>query len=99
MTFVASGASFSDDFFFTLPNTSKLDANVTQINLAGFGFSTLGAQLIDLSVSPTDVVGSGTNFSLASLAVGNYELAVSGTAESPLGGLFAGAVHVSSVPI
>src|SRR5476651_2254114 len=74
VTFVASGASFSDDFFFTLSNLSKLDSNVTSIDLAGFGFASFGAKLIDTATSA--VVGTGLNFSLASLASGPYELEV-----------------------
>jgi len=94
-----TGTTFYDDFYFSLPKASKLDSNVTSIDLAGFGFGPLNAELIDTSVSSTDVVGTGLNFSLASLAAGNYELVVSGTAESPFGGIFGGAVHVSAVPI
>ena len=47
------------------------------------------------------VVGTGLDFTLASLAGGNnYDLQVSGAPMTPLGGIFAGAVHVAAaVPI
>jgi hypothetical protein len=99
VTYVQSGASFTDDFFFSLANPSKLDSAVASINLTGFGFSSLDAKLIDISVGPTDVVGSGLNFSVAPLAADHYELEVFGKALTPLGGIFTGAVHVSAVPI
>jgi hypothetical protein len=98
LTYQASGASFSDDFYFSLASSSKLDSDVTNIALVGFGFSSLGAELIDTS-NHDDVVGSGLNFTASSLAAGNYELQVSGAPLSPLGGIFSGAIHVSAVPI
>jgi hypothetical protein len=94
-TTVSSGSSFTDNFYFSLASTSKFSSKVANISLAGFGFSTLTAHLFDITTST--FVGSGLNFTLPSLAGGdNYDLVVSGKALSPLGGIFAGAVHVSA---
>jgi len=90
--------SFTDNFYFSLASTSKVDSGVTAVVLAGFGFSSLAAELINTTTST--VVGSGLNITLPSLTGGdNYDLRVSGTPLAPLGGLFGGAVHVSSVPV
>jgi hypothetical protein len=99
-TTVSSGASFTDNFYFSLASSSQLSSNVTNIALAAFGFANLNAQLYDTSTGNT-LVGSGLQFTLPSLAGGdNYKLVVFGDATSPLGGIFSGAVHVSSaVPI
>jgi hypothetical protein len=97
-TLVSSGSSFTDNFYFRLVSTSQLSSNVTNVPLSGFGFSSLSAELIDTTTHL--VVGSGLNFTLPSLAGGDhYDLRVSGTSSTPLGGIFAGAVHVSAVPI
>jgi hypothetical protein len=96
-----SAGAFVDDFFFTLASLSQLSSNVTNVALSGFGFSSLGAQLYDVTTSSFVPGGTGLNFTLPSLTGGNeYELIVSGTANSPLGGIFSGAVYVTSpVPI
>ena len=97
-TTVSSGASFTDNFYFSLASNSQLSSAVTNIALTGFGFANLNAQLYDTSTST--LVGSGLQFTLPSLAGGdNYKLVVFGDATAPLGGIFSGAVHVSSVPI
>jgi hypothetical protein len=100
VTTQASGA-FTDDFFFSLASLSQLSSNVTNVALSGFGFSALTAQLYNVTTSSFVPGGSGLNFTLPSLTGGdNYELIVSGTANSPLGGIFSGAVYVfAPVPI
>jgi len=90
--------TFGDTFYFSLASTSNVNTNVTNIALAGFGFTSLGATLYDITTST--VVGSGLNISLVPGTAGNnYLLEVYGNGTSPLGGLFGGAVHVSAVPI
>ena len=95
---VQSSGSFTDNFYFSLASISKLSSQVTKIALTGFGFSDLDVKLFDTTTST--LVGTGLHFTLPSLAGGdNYDLRVFGKASSPLGGIFAGAVHVSAVPI
>ena len=97
-TTAVSNGSFTDDFYFRLTSTSELSSRVTKVKLPGFGFSDLDVKLFDTTTHT--LVGSGKHFTLPSLAGGdNYDLRVFGKASSPLGGIFAGAVHVSAVPI
>jgi hypothetical protein len=98
-THVSSGSSFTDNFYFRLVSNSQVSANVTNIPLVGYGFSSLSAELIDKTTNT--VVGTGLNFTLPSLAGGDhYDLIVFGKALTPLGGIFGGAVTVSApVPI
>ncbi len=94
-----SGGSFVDNFYFRLASNSQLSSDVTKVALAGFGFSALGAKRYD--VTTHTLLDTGLNFTLPSLAGGHsYDLRVVGTPLTPLGGIFAGAVHVSApVPI
>jgi hypothetical protein len=94
-----SSGSFTDNFYFSLASTSSLSSDVTKVALAGFGFSALVGELYDLTTHT--LVDTGLSFTLPSLTGGDeYDLRVQGTALSPLGGIFAGAVHVSAaVPI
>jgi hypothetical protein len=88
-----SSGSFTDNFYFSLASTSSL-----KVALGGLGFSTLVGELYDDTTHK--VVDSGLSFTLPSLTGGNdYDLIVKG--KSPLGGIFAGVVHVSpaAVPI
>jgi len=96
--FTVVSSSITDDFHFGLVSTSSVSTNVTSILLSGYGFSTLTAQLIDLTTST--LVGSGLNITLPSLANSDtYDLQVQAVPSGPLGGIFSGGIQVSAVPI
>jgi hypothetical protein len=97
---VQSSGFFTDNFYFTLaPTASKLDSNVTNIALAGFGFTSLTAKLFNYTTSTAVPGGTGLNFSLSSHTGGDtYDLQVSGTPWTTAGGIFSGAVRVVPIP-
>jgi hypothetical protein len=95
-TTMVSPGSFVDNFYFNLMSASIVSSNVSKVHLAGYGFSPLKAELIDLTSGKTY---KGLNLLTPSLAAGDHlDLIVFGTALTP-GGIFSGAEHVYAVPI
>lgn len=88
----------------------KINFSLTSESLGSFGagplnFSVGGAPVLNISGmsmslfdSNANNLGSGLDFTLSSLAAGNYYLQVSGNANGFMGGLYAGGIEVSAVP-
>jgi hypothetical protein len=98
-----TATAVTNNWYFTLPTVSGLGAAVTSIDLTvrtgdNYAITGLNAVLFDRTTST--VVGSGTNFALSSLSSDKYDLEVSGNATGTAGGIYGGAVAVSSpVPL
>jgi hypothetical protein len=96
--------SFTDNWYFSLSQTSNVGLAITSINLSiapglNTSISNLVAELVDNSTGNTVVVNGATSYSGLSLANGNYDLIISGNADGTLGGIYAGAVAVQAVPL
>ena len=103
---VASGVTFSDNWYFDLASTGA-GGNVQNIPV------TIGmTDILDITglsgalytANPTTgatiaLVGTGTSFNLPSLASGAYDFVIGGTATGLSGGAYSGAVVAAAVPL
>jgi hypothetical protein len=99
----SGGSPFTNDWFFTLGSQSSVGGDVASIDLTvAPGLNTqitgLSASLVDTDTSTTVASGS-ESFDVAALVSGHYELVITGTPTGTLGGIYAGAVAVSAVPL
>lgn len=98
---VVAASSFLDKIYFTLPQASSADFGGGALN-----YSVRGApyrQISDLSLSlfnnASDRLGGGGDFSVNQLAPGAYYLQVAGAATGSAGGLYAGSISVTALPV
>jgi hypothetical protein len=101
-TLPPSLSSFTNDWFFTVGSAAPGGGAVTSVDVTvapgvNFAITGLSAELIYTATSA--VVASGPSFLLPSLAAGAYELVVTGIATGTAGGIYSGAVALTSVPL
>jgi hypothetical protein len=98
---VVAKGSFADTFNFNVSAMSDVGVSAGVLNF--FKFKITDATFSYTLFNSSNVaLGSGTNvdnaFSLASLNIGSYRLAVTGNATGALGGQYNGALTVTPVP-
>ena len=94
----SSTGSFNDSWTFSLSGVSNIYATVS-----GTGFKSLSMDLYNAVVNKSGkvknvLVVSGTTFSFADLAAGNYFLQIGGKALKNTTGIYNGSIQVTPVP-
>lgn len=98
ITAVSPGSLVDQDWFFSLTSPSKLKGDVISFNFDSFHIKDLMVELLDTATDKMYDLGAG-KFSLASLPAGPYELILTGDATGSSGGIYAGAFHLTAVPL
>lgn len=93
--------SFLDRIYFTLPANGGGDFGAGPLNfsLRGVPYREIGNMSMSLFGSSNAHLGGGLDFFVNPLGAGNYYLQVTGDATGTAGGLYAGSINMTSLPI